>query len=102
MDTRIEFTDGSISTRSFSLRDMVRGLRRTSREALKMRVINSFPLSGEGDDLDIPDLYFGFVMSFDHLETNCLNRYNIRGEGTCDEKFSRVSAAVSDDLTAAR
>ena len=34
--SRIELTDGSISTRSFSFRDMVKGLRRTSLEVLKL------------------------------------------------------------------
>lgn len=33
---RIELTEGSISTRSFSLRDIVRGLRRTSFDPLYM------------------------------------------------------------------
>lgn len=34
MLTRIEFTDGSMSTRSFSFRDIVRGLSNTSLEPL--------------------------------------------------------------------
>lgn len=34
MLTRTEFTEGSMNTRSFSLREMVRGLRRTSRDVL--------------------------------------------------------------------
>jgi hypothetical protein len=99
-DTRIEFTYGSISTRPFSLQDTVRGLRRTSREALrlKMRVINSFPLLRDGDDLNIPDLYYFFQPHRNELSQSLREWLKL----TSDEKFSKVSAAVSDDLTAVR
>jgi len=40
MLSRIELTEGSIRTRSFSFRDIVRGLRRTSFELLKCRKMN--------------------------------------------------------------
>lgn len=38
MLSRIEFTEGSIRTRSFSFRDIVRGLRRTSFELLECKM----------------------------------------------------------------
>jgi hypothetical protein len=62
---RIEFTDGSIRTRSFSLRDMVSGFRRTSLEPLQ-----PIAMSTRNDNMKhtvIPNFYFWLVVSFNDL-----------------------------------
>lgn len=60
---RIELTEDSISTRSFSLRDIVRGLRRTSFDPLCALVRHRVDRLW----VYVPCLYFGLVVSFDDL-----------------------------------
>lgn len=99
---RIELTEGSISTRSFSLRDIVRGLSRTSFDPLYM-MLRYRQCDRPGDVHTVPR---PLVCCAARQPGVCggeigvtANRWHIL---TCDEKFSSVSAAVSDDLTAAR
>jgi hypothetical protein len=77
MLTRIEFTEGSMSTRSFSFLEIVRGLRRTSFDVL-CRVYNGCVEIPASEDIysDIvvefaPAFNFRFVVSFYHLCVTC-------------------------------
>lgn len=63
---RIELTDGSIKTRSFSLRDMVSGFKRTSLEPLQPIAISTC----DDDRIHtlVPDFYFWLVVPFNDLD----------------------------------
>ena len=96
---RIELTDDSIRTRSFSLRDIVRGFSRTSFD-----VLDEFSHTGsvrweEGYTLSQLPVCCAVLQPV-ILVNELLCEYRLLI--TCDEKFSRVSAAVRVDLTAAR
>jgi hypothetical protein len=63
MLTRIELTEGSISTRSFSFREIVNGFRRTSFDplhAIRQR-------GAMHEVMHSPNFYFGLVMTLDNL-----------------------------------
>src|SRR6267154_2807688 len=62
---RIELTDGSIKTRSFSLRDIVSEFRRTSLEPLQPIAISTHNDCTRHRVL--PDFYFWLVVSFNDL-----------------------------------
>jgi hypothetical protein len=64
MLTRIEFTEGSMSTRSFSFRDIVRGFSSTSLEPL----LGGQRALKKGDkSMHLPSLDLWFVMALDDL-----------------------------------
>ena len=62
--TRIEFTEGSMSTRSFSFRDIVRGFSRTSLEPL---LGNQTVTKPEDMAMCLPDLNLWLVVTLDDL-----------------------------------
>lgn len=62
--TRIEFTEGSMSTRSFSFRDIVRGFSSTSLEPL---LGNQTVTKPEGIAMCLPDLNLWLVVTLDDL-----------------------------------
>jgi hypothetical protein len=62
---RIELTDGSIKTRSFSLRDMVSGFSKTSLEPLQPIAMST--CNDDKKHTVIPNFYFWFVVSFNDL-----------------------------------
>ena len=63
MLTRIEFTEGSMSTRSFSFRDIVRGFNSTSLEPL----LGSAVPKTEDMRMRSPDFNFWLVVTLDDL-----------------------------------
>src|SRR6266403_1127618 len=67
MLTRIEFTEGSTSTRSFSFRDIVSGFRRTSLDPLRGGRYESVGLKVEQRYMRSPDLNLWFVVPLDDL-----------------------------------
>jgi len=67
MLTRIEFTEGSTSTRSFSFRDIVSGFRRTSLDPLRGGRYESVGLKVEHGYMRSPDLNLRFVVPLDDL-----------------------------------
>lgn len=96
---RIELTDDSIRTRSFSFRDIVRGFSRTSFD-----VLHEFSHTGSVRWEEGYTLFQLRVCCAVPQPVRFVNdlMYKRRPLITCDEKFSRVSAAVRVDLTAAR
>jgi hypothetical protein len=70
---RIELTDGSIKTRSFSLRDMVSGFKRTSLEPLEPVAIST--RGGDTIHTLVPDFYFWLVVSLNDLDNCELRNY---------------------------
>ena len=62
MLTRIELTEGSISTRSFSVRDIVNGFRRTSLDPL-----HAIRQGGVTQVMHSRNFHFRLVVTFDDL-----------------------------------
>ncbi len=67
MLSRIELTEGSMSTLSFSLRDMTRGINKTSRDVLMPSIKISELNRGVPRRNGLPCLNFRFVVSLDNL-----------------------------------
>ena len=75
MLTRIEFTEGSMSTRSFSFRDIVSGFRSTSLEPLR----EDQNKDKAGKCMRSPNLDLGFVVTLDDLgKKNVIASWRLR------------------------
>lgn len=66
MLSRIELIDGSMRTRSFSLREIINGLSKTSLDPLNKFVLRRINRAGERNE-HLPCFNFGFVVSFHDL-----------------------------------
>ena len=88
----MELTDGSMSTRSFSLREMVSGFRSTSFDPLR-HMYKTSRMIDEGHL--IPCFYFWFVVSFHNLHVHDLLLYFEGGIKLPETRSSLVSTQLS-------
>lgn len=93
-----------MSTRSFSFREIVSGLSRTSLDFLHSKHRNQRAEKICMASTSLPCLYFWEIMTLDNLRRKHERKLadSTADDSTCELKFSKVKAAVNVDRTAAR